>query len=58
VQLKNKLGNKTTVEEVLFTMRNLKCKVYENEILINELTKKQRLIAESLNIMVPQKLGI
>lgn len=57
-QLKNKLGNKATVEEILFTMRNLKCKVYENEILISELSKKQRLIAESLNIMVPKKLGI
>ena len=58
VQLKNKIGRKATVEEVLLTMRNLKCKVYENEILINELTKKQKLIAEHLNIIMPKKMGI
>lgn len=58
VQLKNKIGRKATVEEVLLTMRNLKCKVYENEILINELTKKQKLIVEHLNIIMPKKMGI
>ena len=58
VQLKNKLGKELTVEEVLLTMRNLKCKVYENELLVMEPTKQQKLFAEKLNIILPKNLGI
>jgi len=39
-------------------MKNLKCKVYDNEILIQELTKQQREIIEKLNIIVPKTMGI
>jgi transposase len=56
--LKKEIGQKHTVEEVLFTMRNLKCKVYDDEILVQELTKQQKEIAEALNIIVPKKLGV
>ena len=38
LQLKKQLGKKYTVEEVLLSMRNLKCKVYDKEILVEELT--------------------
>ena len=55
---KNKLGKELTVEEVLLTMRNLKCKVYENELLVMEPTKQQKLFAEKLNIILPKNLGI
>jgi len=34
----NALGNKHTVEELLLTMRNLKCKVYDDEIIVSEVT--------------------
>lgn len=56
--LKKGIGEKHTVEEVLMIMKNLKCKVYDDEILIQELSKQQREIAEKLNILVPKKLGI
>lgn len=56
--LKKEIGKKHTAEEILLTMRNLKCKVYENEVLVQELTKQQREIAEMLNIIVPKKMGI
>ena len=46
------------MEEVLLTMRNLKCKVYDNEILVQELTRQQKDILEDLNIIVPKKLGV
>lgn len=58
VELKNKLGKKHTVEEMVLTLRKLKCKVYEERILINELTKEQRVIAEKLSILVPKTMGI
>ena len=58
VELKNKLGKKHTVEEMILTMRKLKCKVYENNILISELTKEQKIITEKLGIIVPKTMGI
>jgi Transposase len=58
VLLKKAIGKKHTVEEVLLTMRNLKCKVYDNEILIPELTKRQKEFVERLGIIVPKKMGI
>lgn len=58
IQLKNRLERKYTVEEVLLTMRNLKCKVYDDELLVNEMTKKQKEIAEKLSILMPNRLGI
>lgn len=42
--LKKELGREYTVEGVLLTLRNLKCKVYEDEIIVQELTKQQKLI--------------
>lgn len=58
IQLKNKLGKRYTVDEVLLTLRNLKCKVYEKELMISELTKDQREMSEKLGILVPKTLGI
>jgi len=58
VQLMNALGNKHTVEELLLTMRNLKCKVYDDEIIVSEVTKKQRILAEKLGILMPKRVGI
>ena len=56
--LKRELGRDYTVEEVLLTLRNLKCKVYEDEIIVQELTKQQRKIFEKFGIMVPKSMGI
>ena len=56
--LKRELGRDYTVEEVLLTLRNLKCKVYEDEIIVQELTKQQRKIFERFGIMVPKSMGI
>jgi len=58
VQLKKAIGEKHTVEGVLLTMRNLKCKVYDDEILIQELAKQQKDITEELKVIMPKKLGI
>lgn len=57
IRLKRAIGKDHTVEEILLTMRNIKCKVYDNEIIIQELTKQQKEILDMLNIIVPKKLG-
>lgn len=58
LRLKKAIGEEHTVEEILFAMRNVKCKVYEHEVLIQELTKQQKNIADILHVLVPKKLGI
>lgn len=57
-KIKKIIGKNHTVEEILLTMRNLKCKIYDNEIMVNELTRQQKEIAKEFNFLVPKKLGI
>jgi transposase len=56
--LKKVLGNDYSVEEVLLIMRNLKCKVYEDEIIVCEPNREQKAICKKLDIVVPKTLGI
>lgn len=58
VKIKKALGEKYSVEELILIMRNLKCKVFENEILIQELSKEQKEITKQLDITVPKSTGI
>ena len=58
VHIKNKLGKEYNVEEILLKLRNLKCKVYDDEIIICEPNKQQKEILEKLDILMPKKLGI
>lgn len=58
IQIRNKLKMDYTVEEALIILRNLKCKVYENEIIISELTRPQKDISEKLKILMPKRVGI
>lgn len=58
VLLKKAIGKDHTVEEILLTLRNLKCKVFDDEILVQELTRQQKEIVEQLDVMVPKKLGV
>ncbi len=58
IMLKKKIGHKHTVEEIMLTMRNLKCKVYDTEIIPQEMTKQQKQIADIFNILMPKNLGI
>jgi transposase len=58
MMLRKELQNRYTVEEALMSMRNLKCKVFDKEILIEEVSKQQKEILSLLNIIVPKKVGI
>ena len=48
-----KLGKEHAAEEALLTMRNLKVKVYDEELLVSELTKQQKQICERLEFLFP-----
>jgi len=56
--VRKKSGKRNTVEEVLLSLRNLKAKVYGGEMIISEMNKKQRLLFEGFDIIVPKVLGI
>lgn len=56
--LRKWLGKKYSVEEALVRMRNLKCKVYDKELLVSELTKEQKEIVEATGILMSKTLGI
>lgn len=58
IKLKKELGNKFCVEDLMLRMRNLKCKVYEKNIIVGELTRKQKDLIEKLKILMPKNLGI
>lgn len=58
VHIKNKLGKDHNVEEILLNLRNLKCKVYDKEIIICEPNKQQKEILTKLELLMPKKLGI
>jgi len=56
--LKTRLGPRTSVEHALAVLRTLKCKVFDDAVLPSEVTKKQRLILEAANVLVPKCCGI
>jgi transposase len=59
IELREKLASHFTVEQALMTARALKCKVYDDKIIIQELNKNQKKIFELAEIIVPKDdLGI
>ena len=58
LKIKEKIAGNYTVEQMLLTLRKLKCKVFENQIIPAELTKNQKTIFEQSAILVPNFLGI
>jgi len=58
IKIRETLPEDCTVEQALLTLRKLKCKVFDNQIISAEQTKKQRIIFEKAKIMVPNFMGI
>ena len=56
--LKSQLGPKIPIEQLVSTLKTLKCKVFHDSIIPCEVTKKQRLILEALNVLVPKVRGV
>jgi hypothetical protein len=58
LSLQKKLDKKFTIEDFLYTTRNLMCKVYDNDIIIQELSKKCSDIFRLLAVKVVNFLGV
>ena len=58
IMLRQKLQPKLTMDAALISLRNLKAKIYDKEIIPQELNKKSKTIFDQLEIMVPKMLGV
>ena len=47
-----------SVELSMDILRNIKCKVYDREIVVQELTKDQKKLLEKINVIEPNVMGI
>lgn len=56
--VKNRLGNKIPIELAVSTLRNLKCTVFDDSLVICETTKRQRIILEAAGVVVPKSCGV
>ena len=54
IEIRERLSSHFTVEQALMTTRALKCKVYDDTVIIQELTKNQKKIFELAGIIVPK----
>lgn len=57
-QLQKSIGTFCTVEEAMLETRNLKCKVYDDGIIISEPNKRFKDICKKLDCMVPKCSGV
>jgi len=53
IELREKLVGHFTVEQALMLTRALKCKIYDDKMIIQELTKSQKKIFELAEVIVP-----
>lgn len=58
IQLRHKLHEHSTVEQALLSLRHLKCKVFDKELLVSEATKPHKEIFKLFNFIMPNLLGI
>lgn len=58
VKLQGKLGGKYTLDEALFEGRNLRCKVFDDGLVISEPNKRFKDICGKLNVTVPKNAGM
>ncbi len=58
IELRKLLDTKFTVEQAVMIARQLKCKVFDNEIIVQELNKQQKQIFDLCNIIVPASCRI
>lgn len=58
IKVRGQLKDQFTPQQALVILRNLKAKIFDSEILLTELSKKQKTILSLLNITVPIKSGI
>ena len=58
LKIRNTIPDGHTVEQVLLTLRKLKCKLFDRRLIVSELSKNQKAIFDKSEILVPNFLGI
>jgi transposase len=54
-ELKARLGKNISIDKATAILKTLKCKIFDDSIITNEVNKKQRLLFESLHVVVPKR---
>ena len=54
IEIREKLAGNFTVEQALMATRALKCKIYDEKLIIQELTKNQKKIFELVGVIMPK----
>ena len=57
-ELKSRLGSKISIDQAVSTLKTLKCKLFDDVVITNEVTKKQRLLFEACDVLVPKLPGV
>lgn len=57
-EIKARLGKDISIEKATAILKTLKCKIFDDSIVPNEVNKKQRLLFEKLNVLVPKICGV
>lgn len=58
ISLTKMLHQKSTVEQALLSLRQLKCKVFDKKIIVTEQQRKHKEIFKLFSILVPNSMGI
>jgi len=58
IQIRNAICDKYTVEQALLLTRNIKCKIFGNDVLIAEFTKKQKEIYKLCGVKIPKSCKV
>ena len=56
MKIHKKLKKEFTIEQSFIILSSLKAKIYENQILIQEATKKQKRIFELIGYQIPEEI--
>jgi transposase len=57
MKIHKKLNKEFTIEQSFIILSSLKAKIYENQILIQEPTKKQKTIFELIGYQIPEEMA-
>ena len=57
-ELKSRLGKDISIDKAISTLKSLKCKIFDDSIIVNEVSKKQKLIFDAVKVVVPNFCGV
>ena len=57
-ELKSRFGKDISIDKAVSSLKSLKCKIFDDSIIVSEVSKKQKLIFDTANVMLPNFSGV